>query len=206
VALGDQPRLGADPPCIGFGDCGFGDCGFGDYHVEGASTVNSSSASVVFITAHYDLHCSMTLRSGRAFDVFNDHTTRFLELENVRYCPHLSGESICDVQRALLVKDNVQLALLVSEDRSNASRVFYAAQAKRILQAVITLPTAMVTGLVHMKSANDAHGFLSIEAASFIPVTNAQLIGSPGAAAVESPVAMVKKDAITSFALVNRPS
>lgn len=165
--------------------------------------VNSASASVIFVMAHYDVHCQISIRSGRAFDVFNDGTTRFLELENVRFFQRTCNEPMLEVNRTVLVKDNVHLAILMDEDRSNERKVFFATREKKTMQGVISLPTVIVKGEVHVKAASDAQGFLSIEAASFFPVTDATVLGySSAAAPLNSTVVLVKKDAISSLALL----
>ena len=166
--------------------------------------MSGASVSVIFVTTQYDLHCEIPIRSGRAFDVFNDSTTRFLELENVKFYQHASSEPVLEVSKTVLVKDNVHLALLVSDDRSAERKVFFAAQEKKkTMQAVVSLPTIIVKGEIHVKAAKDTQGFLSIEAASFIPVTNATVLGySPTSVPMDSPVVLVKKDAISSLALL----
>jgi hypothetical protein len=164
--------------------------------------VNGVSASVIFVTAHYDLHCNVPIRAGRALDAFNDHTTRFLELQNVKFFERARSEPLLEVGNTLLVKDNVHLALLLNEDRTNERKVFFATQEKRTVQAVMSLPTVIVKGDLHLKSASDAHGFLSVEAGSFFPVTNAVVFGYTAAVKdVQSPVVLVKKDAICSLTL-----
>jgi hypothetical protein len=142
------------------------------------------------------------VKSGRAVDVLNDTTTRYLEIEQVRFFQRTGSELVAEVPRALLVKNNVHLVLLVSEDRSNERRVFFAAQERRTHTAVISLPTVVVKGELHVKSAADPQGFLSIQAGSFIPVTDATVFGhAPDTAPIISSVVLINKDAITSLAI-----
>ncbi len=164
--------------------------------------MNGASASVVFVMTHFDLHCNVSTRSGRALDVFNDHSTRYLELEDARFYCHTSTEPVIEVDRTVLVKDNVHLAILVSEDRAKETTFFFATREKKTMQGVISLPSVIVTGDVHVKAAADVPAFLSLEAGSFFPVTNASVLGHASAAApLESPVVLVKSDAISSMAL-----
>ena len=165
-------------------------------------TVNGVSASVIFVMAHYDLHCNISKRSGRALDVFNDHSTRYLELEDARFYYRASTEPVIEVNRTMLVKDNVHLAILVSEDRKKENTFFFATREKRTMQGVISLPSVIVKGDVHVKAATDVPAFLSIAAGSFFPVTNATVLGHASAAVpLESPVVLVKSAAISSMAL-----
>ena len=164
--------------------------------------MNAVSSSVIFLTAHYDIHCSVLTRSGRLLDAFNDSSTRFLELENVRFFQQASGEPVMELPKSVLVKDNIHLAILVSEDRTTESKVFYATLERKTLSAVVALPTVLVKGHVHVKSAADPQGFFALEAGIFFPVTSATVLGRSAAAApLPGSVVMVKKDAVTSLSL-----
>ncbi len=170
------------------------------------SIVNGATTSVIFVTAHYDVHCTVFTRGGRLLDAFNDSNTRFLELEDVRYFAHGSREPAIELPKTLLVKENIHLAILVSEDRRNESKVFFATLERRTMNAVVALPTVVVKGQVHAKAAVDPQGFLTYEAASFFPVTSATLIGNLALdrlSGTESPgaVIMVNKNAIFSLSL-----
>lgn len=166
--------------------------------------MSDNSAPVIFVTANYDLHCSMPVRRGRALDMFNDSSTRYLEVRHVSFYQRPAEEPILDVDSTLLVKDNIQLAILVSEDRPSESRMFFATLGKKSISGVVSLPNAIVKGQVHAKSAVDAAGFLSLEAASFFPVTDATVLGhSPTSGAFESSVVAVNKAAVSSLTLLH---
>jgi hypothetical protein len=158
--------------------------------------------SVIFLTAHYDVHCTFSRRCQRALDAFNDTTTRFLEVETVRFHPRSSDEPLLELDKTVLVKENVYAAILTGEDRSRESRFFYAARERRTRPCVVSLPTVIVTGQLHVKGASDAQRFLALEAESFFPITDATVLGdSPRIPAIQSPVVMVKRDAVTSLSL-----
>lgn len=164
--------------------------------------MNDPTLSVIFVTAHYDLHCTFCRLDQRALDAFNDTNTRFLEVESMRYHSRSGGEPLCEVDKTVLVKDNVYAAILTSEDRSRESRFFYAVRERRTRPCVLSLPTVLVTGQLHVKRASDAQRFLALEAEAFFPVTDATVMGdSPHIQTLQSPVVMVKRDAVTSLSL-----
>jgi hypothetical protein len=77
-----------------------------------------------------------------------------------------------------------------------------AARERICLDTVISLPNVLVVGQLHVKSATDAQGYLMLEARSFIPVTAATIYDhSDSNTRLESPVVLVKKDAISSMSL-----
>ncbi len=164
--------------------------------------METASASVIFVMSHYDLHCEISTRSGRVIDVLNDHTTRYLHLDHVRFCHRARREPVLETNKTVLVKDNVHLAILVSENRSKEGRAFFAAREKKTVNGVISLPNAIVQGEIHIKSTTDATAFLSIEATSFFAVTDATVLGiSNTDAPLASHVVLVKKDAITTLTM-----
>ena len=164
--------------------------------------MSDNRAPVILVTANYDLHGDMLVRRGRALDVFNDHSTCFLDVKNVSFYQRMATEPVLELDSTLLVKDSVQLAILITEDRSSESRMFFATLEKRSVPGVISLANVIVKGQVHVKSATDETGFLSLEAAGFFPVTDATVLGhSPANAARKSPVVVVNKAAVSSLAL-----
>jgi hypothetical protein len=164
--------------------------------------VSDTALSVIFVTAHYDLYCTFSTRTQRALDALNDATTRFLDVDSVRFHPRSGSESLLDVQQTVLVKENVHAAILTNEDRSRESRFFFAARERRTRPSVLVLPTVIVTGQLHMKAASDAQRFLALEASSFFPVTDATVTGDmPHTESRQSPVVMVKRDAVISLSM-----
>ncbi len=169
--------------------------------------MSNTSISVVFVTSHFDLHCELSIRSGRALDAFNDTTTKFMNVENVRFHQHTQQEPVLTVKSSVVVKDNVFLALLLDEDRPSERKVFFAVQEKRSMRAVMTLPTVIVEGSLHMKISNDAPSFLSLESGVFFPVTDATVHGSDRFdPSTTYPVVMVKAAAISSLSLQRKES
>ncbi len=167
--------------------------------------MNGVSTTVIFVTAHYALHCNVFTRTGRLLDAFNDSSTRYLELEQVRYFEHTGDEPVLELPKSVLVKDNIHLAILVGEDRSSESKVFFATLERKTLSAVVALPTALVKGHVHVKSVNDAQGFLTLEAGNFFPVTSATVLGHAAATRqLPGSVVMVNREAIFSLSLERR--
>ena len=65
----------------------------------------------------------------------------------------------------------VQAVLLLNEDRSNESKVFFASLARKTLEVMILLPTMIVHGRIHTKAGGDMPTFLSLETGTFFPVT-----------------------------------
>ena len=102
--------------------------------------MNGSSTSATLVTPHYDLHCQLSVRGNRALELFNDASKRFLSVEDVRFHPHCGDSPLLDVSQTLIVKENVHLVILDSEDRSKESRFYFAARERRTFQTVISLP------------------------------------------------------------------
>ncbi len=163
--------------------------------------MNGVSTSVIFVTKHYDLYCNVCTRSVRLLDAFNDSSTRYLELDNVRYCRPEGEEPVLELPKALLVKDNIHLAILVSEDRRNESKVFFATLERRTMQATVALPNVLVTGQIHAKGANDPQGYLTFEAGMYFPVTSAIVVGRPDLTPSPGAVVMVNKSSVVTLAL-----
>ena len=88
--------------------------------------MNGATASVIFVMTHYDVHCDVSTRGSRILDMFNDQTTKFLDLENVRVFQRTASEPMIELPKSVLAKANIHLAILVSEDRSTESKVFFA--------------------------------------------------------------------------------
>lgn len=168
-----------------------------------AKVVNNGSTPVILVMNHFDVHCRIPIGAGRVLDTFNDQTTGYLEAEDVRVYQRAGGEPMFDLSKTVIVKENVNLVILVSEDRSSESRVFFAAQDKKTTSSVVSLPSVIVKGQIHLREATNARGFLSIQAASFFPITEATVVGQAYAdTPLKSRVVLVRKDAVSSVALL----
>ncbi len=84
---------------------------------------------------------------------------------------------MAELASTVLVKSSLQAVLLLDEDRPNESKVFFASMARKTMEVVVTLPTILVEGRIHTKSATDLQAYLSLEAGSFFPVTAAKVRG-----------------------------
>lgn len=159
------------------------------------------TADVVFVSSHFDVHGSVTTGTGRVLDVLNDQTTRFLKLDNARIRPRMSEAVISQLRSCVLAKDSIQLAQLVGEDRPNETKVFFAAQSRKTFDIVLTLPTIVVEGRIHVKSSQDPQAFLTLESGSFFPVTSARFHEeSPDATSHVHPVVLVNKSFVSCLA------
>ncbi len=159
------------------------------------------TADVVFASNHFDVHGSVATGTSRIVDVLNDHTTRFLKLDNARICPRMSSTVIAELRSCVMAKDSVQVVRLVGEDRPNESKVFFAAQARKTFDVVLTLPTTLVAGRIHAKSANDPQGFLTLESGAFFPVTSARFhTDSAESADPVQAVILVNKNYVSALA------
>lgn len=166
-----------------------------------ATAMSKFTADVVFVSNHFDLHGSVTTGSRRVVDVLNDPTTRFLKLDDPRICPRRSTAVISRLRSCLVAKDSVHVVHLVGEDRPNESKVFFAAQARKTVDVVLTLPTVLIEGRIHVKSAVDPQGFLTLESGTFFPVTSAQFHDdSPEAASPAHSVILVNKNFVSALA------
>jgi hypothetical protein len=165
------------------------------------TTVSKYTADVVFVSNHFDVHGSVTTGSGRILDVLNDQTTRFLKLDDARVCPRMSTTVIAQLRSCVMAKDSIQLVRLVGEDRPNEAKVFFAAQARKTIDVVLTLPTILVEGRIHVKSAHDPQAYLTLEAGAFFPVTSARFHeDAPDATSQVHAVILVNKHFVSSLA------
>lgn len=162
--------------------------------------MNSHSATAVFVSFHYDTHGTVVTGAGRLLDVLNDQNTRFLKLENVRVCPRAENHALVELGSSVLIKDNVHLVMLLGEDRSSESKVFFASLARKTVDVVVTLPTVVVEGRIHTKSASDAQAYLSLEAGAFFPLTAARIQDDACEDGwLDSPVVLVNKALLSSI-------
>lgn len=149
------------------------------------------------------MHCNLPTGYSRALDSFNDQTTKFLELCDARFFRRSESEPLAESPKVVLIKDNVHVAILLGEDRSTERTLFFASRSTNAVPALVTLPNVIVRGLIHMKSAKDVPGFFSFDAGTFFPITNATVLGHCSVAQpIEHAVAMVRKDAVSSIALL----
>ena len=58
--------------------------------------------------------------------------------------------------------------MLLDEDRRSESKVFFASLARKTIDVVVTLPTILVEGRIHTKTANDPQTYLSLEAGTVL--------------------------------------
>ncbi len=163
--------------------------------------MNKYTAEVVFVSNHFDIHGSVTTGNGRVLDVLNDQTTRFLKLDGATICPRTSTTVIAQLRSCVVTKDSIQLVQLVGEDRPNETKVFFAAQARKTIDIVLTLPTILVEGRIHVKAAQDPQAYLTLEAGTFFPVTSARFCEDAGDATSHvHAVILINKNAVSSLA------
>lgn len=158
------------------------------------------SATAIFVLAHSDVHGTVATGTNRLLDVLNDQNTRYLKVDRVRICPRAEGHALAELSDTVLIKNNIHLVMLVDEDRRRDSQVFFASLARKTLDAVLTLPTVLVQGRVHTKSASDPQGFLTLEAGTFFPLTNVKIQDDACEGGwQESPVVLVNKEMVASL-------
>jgi hypothetical protein len=98
------------------------------------------------------------------------------------------------------MKSMVQAVLLLNEDRSNESKVFFASLARKTLEATILLPTMIVIGRIHTKASGDIPTFLSLETGTFFPVTGTTVrCGDRFETTRQCPVVLIHKDRIATI-------
>ena len=85
--------------------------------------------------------------------------------------------AMAELASTVLVKSNLQAVLLLGDNRSSESKVFFASLARKTMDVVVTLPTILVEGRIHPKMANDLQAYLTLEAGAFFPVTAAKSAG-----------------------------
>ncbi len=158
------------------------------------------SATAIFVLSHHDARGTVDTGTGRLLDVLNDQYTRFMKLDNVRVCPRAESHALVELSHTVLIKDNIHLVILLGEDRRTESKVFFASLARKTLDVVITLPTIVVEGRIHTKAATDPQSYLSLEAATFFPLTTARIQDDACEGGwLESPVVLVNKGALSSI-------
>ncbi|MHB8969567.1 MAG: hypothetical protein ACYC3X_05885 [Pirellulaceae bacterium] len=166
--------------------------------------MNSQSASTVFVLPHYDVYGTAPIGTTRILDVLNDHTTRYLKLNDVRICAPGDPLAMAELASTVLDKNSLQAVLLLGDDRQNESKVFFATLARKTTNVFITLPTIIVEGRIHNKHASDYQTYLSLEATAFFPVTAATVRGPMGIGnRLESPVVLVHKDRVSTISPAN---
>ncbi len=162
--------------------------------------MNDSTSTAIFVLPHYDVHGHITSTSSRALDAMNDHSTRFLKLESVRVCAAGCAEPLFELPHTVVLKSMVQAVLLLNEDRSNESKVYFASLARKTPEATILLPTMIVKGRIHTKAGGDMPTFLSLETGMFFPVTGARVqYGDRFEATLDCQVVLVHKDQIATI-------
>ncbi len=150
--------------------------------------------------SHYDAHGTVATGTGRLLDVLNDQNTRFLKLDNVRICPRAESHALVELTSTVLIKNNIHLVLLLGEDRRSESKVFFASLARKTIDVVVTLPTILVEGRIHTKTANDPQAYLSLEAGLFFPLTAAKIQDDACEGGwLESPVVLINKEMLSSI-------
>jgi hypothetical protein len=165
------------------------------------NAVNSHSATAVFVSFHHDTHGTVVTGTSRLLDVLNDQNTRFLRLENVRICPRAENHALVELNTCALIKDNIHLVMLLGDDRRSESKVFFASLARKTVDVVVALPTILVAGRIHTKTASDAQGYLSLEAGAFFPLTAARIQDDACEGGwQECPVVLVNKAVLCSIA------
>jgi hypothetical protein len=164
-------------------------------------SVTSNSAAAIFVTSHFDVHGTVSTGSSRILDVLNDHNTRFLKLDKASIFPHGQSTPISELHSTVLVKANIHLVLLLGEDRPSESKVFFASLSRKTVNVVLTMPTTIVEGRIHVKAASDPQGYWSLEAGTFFPITTGTIRDANGTAEPRSmSVILVNKDVASSFA------
>jgi len=162
--------------------------------------VNTHSATALFVLSHYDAYGSVATGTVRLLDVLNDQNTRYLKLDSVRICPRAESHALVELTSTLLIKNNIQLVVLLGEDRRSESKVFFASLARKTIDVVVTLPTILVEGRIHTKMANDAQKYLSLEAGAFFPLTAAKIQDDACEGGwQECPVILINKEALSSI-------
>jgi hypothetical protein len=162
--------------------------------------VNSQSAKAVFVLPHYDVYGRASTGSSRILDVLNDQNTRYLKLDGVRICAPGDRMALAELASTVLVKSSLQAVLLLDEDRPSESTVYFASMARKTMEVIVTLPTIMVEGRIHTKTASDLQAYLSLEAGIFFPVTAAKIRGQMRTGnLLESPVVLVNKDRVSTI-------
>jgi hypothetical protein len=105
----------------------------------------------------------------------------------------------------VIVKTHLQAVLMLGEDRSSESKVFFASLARKTMDVVVTLPTILVEGRIHTRVANDLLAYLSLEAGVFFPVTAAKIRGRMRMGnLLECPVVLVNKDKVSTISSCSR--
>lgn len=162
--------------------------------------MNDPTGTAVFVMPHYDVHGHITATNSRALDVLNDHSTRFLKLDSVRVCAAGRPDPLFELPNTVVLKSMVQAVLLLNEDRSNESKVYFASLARKTQEVTILLPTMIVKGLIHTKAGGDMTTFLSLETGMFFPVTGVHVrYGDHFEATRDCEVVLIHKDRIATI-------
>jgi hypothetical protein len=166
--------------------------------------LNADAVNTILIVSNFNLNCEVATRGQRLLDVLNDGNTRYLQIRGGQISGGSGQQAVLEIGETLVVKDNLEMALPVQTGAQGARNLFYATLERNTAKVVMTLPTAVVQGEIHVKAARDAQTFLSIEAGNFIPVTNATVhhLSSDGEPA-EKIVALVNRTYISSLAFDN---
>lgn len=159
------------------------------------------TVAILFLS-DYGLRCTIPTGGNRLLDALNDPSSDYLEVSRARFFQRDDFQTVIDVSSTLVVKSAIQLVVIDEADEDDR-KLFYATLERKTYEAVISLPTTIVEGTLHVKSARDPQAFLSIEAAGFFPVTNAKIHQLTSSAdKLESRVALIRTKTITSLRFV----
>lgn len=162
--------------------------------------MTTSSASAILLMSHYGMQCEIQTGRVRVLDVLNDQSSHYMQVEDAKIFRRDSMESRIKVPRALVVKDNIHMVVPVGESHKDDSKLFFATLERRTYSVSVMLPSGLVEGCLHVKSAKDPQSFLAVEAAPFVPVTKATVYDlASSAQRLESPVVLIKKATISSL-------
>jgi hypothetical protein len=161
--------------------------------------VAEKPTEAILFLSEYGVRCTISTGNMRLLDLLNDANSQYLRVTNARFFQRGDFQSAIDIQETVVVKTGIQLVVIDEADESDG-KLFFATLERKTRQAMVSLPTAIVKGTLHVKMARDPQAFLSVEAAGFVPLTNARIYQlTSSAKTLESRVALIRREEITSL-------
>ena len=153
----------------------------------------TDKVKVILVTDEHLLVGVVPTRGQRLLDNLVDPQTSFLHIHNVHVCRLAAmSECVSMLDRAVVVKAKLSLAILVDSHQEAANRYFHTFARKRTYSAFLVVSGFDVHGQMHCNGPSDPVAILSNEMGAFMPVTQA-IVSCYGREPITADVVLVNK-------------
>ncbi len=135
---------------------------------------------VDFFTQSYRISGHLDVRRQGLFEMLNDQTTGFLQLEDAYISPiDRPGEILASYRASTLAKANLTLALVARQEDALPRKQAYGSYAGAYLYNIfLTVPTFEVSGYLRLSARVDLRRLLVTETEDFLVVLDGRVRGS----------------------------